>query len=188
MNAEEGSRKQDSFFFFFYNFLCHSAEKPQPHRWSKEDFQSDWAQSGALRRQQKARGRQRRAWIQHQHLLPGAGRSAAKVPRDLQQTRAEPIPVKAARNRHAGDWMRAWSPAVGCWVLADQHWAEMRLRSLDGWTLRRFAGLMRASLSSFYMQLKCTIRFSWRDKRIHYHVFRASQNPFVLCGLMRYSK
>lgn len=185
-------RRKQKAEFHFDDILCHSAEQPQPHRWSR-DFQSDSAQSGAVRRQQKAGGRQRRASIQQkQNLLPrvqagaahvGAGSGVWRVPRDLQQTRAEPIPVEAERNRHPGGWMRAWmrawGPAVGRRVLAEQRRSEMRVRLLDGRTFRGFAAPMRRSLSSFYLQLKCTIRFSCRDKRIHYHVFRAFQS--LLC-------
>lgn len=46
--------------------------------------------------------------------------SAARVPRDLQPTLGEQIPVKSARNGHPGDRMRARGPAVGRRALADQ--------------------------------------------------------------------
>lgn len=143
MNPWMQKKEAESGFTFFYIFLCRSAEKLQPYRWSKE---ISWA-IGLCQGRRKAGERQRRASIQHQHqhLLPG-------VQPDLQHTRTEPIPARAASNRRPADWTRAWGPAAG-------RWEEMRRRSLDGWTLRWFAGLTRTSLPSSYMQLQCAIRF-----------------------------
>lgn len=127
-------------------------------------------------RQQKARGHQRTASIQHQHqhLLPRAGRSAARVPRDLQQTRAEQSSQKQT-SRWLNEGLRSCSGTLSAHRPA-RSWNETPL--VGRMNFKRVCWTY-AHVFVLISQAAQMHRFSCRDKRIHYHVFRASQN--LLC-------